>query len=157
MKVIEQSEQGYKLSALDSPLGNVVLDTESGLIDIQYISENIGNFVHEVTHAGQFESGDLGFDIKSGKTYAQDIYDEIEAYQAQAYYDGYDPNKYTKEYVQNMTDAFGNKLYAPASSLNVAPVRVTVRSPLSYVYSAYGLGIIQSNAPFYSAVEMLYK
>ena len=157
MKVIEQSEQGYKLSALDSPLGKVVLDTESGLIDIQYISENIGNFVHEVTHAGQFESGDIGFDKETGCTYAQDIYDEIEAYKAEAYYVGVDSKLITKQYVQNLTDSSGNKIYTLFGPGRVSPLKVTVRSPLYHVYTAYGLQPTPSILPFYRAVQMLYK
>ena len=157
MKVIEQSEQGYKLSALDSPLGNVVLDTESGLIDIQYISENIGNFVHEVTHAGQFESGDIGFDRETGYTYAQDIYDEIEAYKAEACYVGVDSKLITKKYVQNLTDSSGNKIYTLFGPRRVSPLKVTVRSPLYHVCTAYGLQPTPSILPFYRAVQMLYK
>ena len=51
----------------------------------------VGDFVHEVTHAGQFETGDIAFNAETGGTLAQDIYDEIAAYQAQF---AYDPGQY---------------------------------------------------------------
>ena len=157
MKVLKRSTQGYKLSTSNSPLGQVRLDTESGLIDIVYISEDIGNFVHEVTHAGQYESGDIGFSDITGKVFAQDIYDEVEAYKAQACYVGDDPKIFTKQYVQNMPDASGNMIYAPFGSGRVAPVKVTVRSPLYHVHAAYGLPPTQSILPFYRATSMRYK
>ena len=157
MKVLKRSTQGYKLSTSNSPLGQVSLDTESGLIDIVYISEDIGNFVHEVTHAGQYESGDIGFSDITGKVFAQDIYDEVEAYKAQACYEGNDPKIFTKQSVQNMPDASGNMIYAPFGSGRVAPLKVTVRSPLYHVHAAYGLPPTQSILPFYRATSMRYK
>ena len=157
MKVLEQSTQGYKLSIPDREFGQVSYDTESGLIEIKYIPGDMGNFVHEVTHAGQFESGDIGFSVITGKTFAQDIYDEIEAYQAQAYYVGIDAKMFTKQYIQNITDDSGKKTYVPSGSGHVAPLKVTVRSPLYHVYAAYGFPATQSILPFYRAVSMLYR
>ena len=90
-------------------------------------------------------------------TFAQDIYDEVEAYKAQACYVGVDPKIFTKQYVQNMSDASGNMIYAPFGSGRVAPLKVTVRSPLYHVHAAYGLPPTQSILPFYRATSMRYK
>src|SRR6516164_2830390 len=42
---------------------------------------------HETTHGGQFESGDIAFDTKTGMPYGADVFDEQAAYKAQYAYD----------------------------------------------------------------------
>ncbi len=79
---IENSSQGYFLSHVIGEVGGVQYDVTSGLINIRYVSGSTENFIHEVTHAGQFETGDIAFSPDSGRTFAQDIYDEVAAYQA---------------------------------------------------------------------------
>ena len=87
MGTIESSSQGYSLShTAPGENGGVTLNTGTNTIDIRFGSGNTANFVHEVTHAGQFETVDLAFDSKSGMTLAQDIHDEVVAYKAQYAY-----------------------------------------------------------------------
>lgn len=58
-------------------------------------SSSISSFVHEVTHAGQFYSNDIGF-FKNGVIAAYDIYDEVAAYKAAL---AYDPNAYDNKHI----------------------------------------------------------
>jgi RHS repeat-associated protein len=67
MRTLESSSQGYSLShTAPGENGGVTLNTGTNTIDIRFGSGNTANFVHEVTHAGQFETGDIAFDSKSG-------------------------------------------------------------------------------------------
>ena len=104
MNNIEKSSQGYCLSQAVGEVGGVQYDISSSLVNISYIPGSTENFIHEVTHAGQFETGDIAFSPESGKTLAQDIYDEVAAYKAQKYYSGGNPDKITARYVQNIRD-----------------------------------------------------
>ncbi|WP_302387247.1 hypothetical protein [Alistipes ihumii] len=82
--------------------GHLSFDAESETIMINYT--NTANFVHEVTHAGQFETGDVALSsLGKEMTYAQDIYDEVSAYRAQYLYDPFSlPSSSTQ--VNSLTD-----------------------------------------------------
>ncbi|MCM1490829.1 MAG: hypothetical protein NC095_08390, partial [Muribaculum sp.] len=54
------------------------------IIDINYTDK--ANFVHEVTHAGQFESGDIVFSKENGNPALTDLVDETYAYKSQYAY-----------------------------------------------------------------------
>ena len=82
MGTLEGSKQVYSLShAAPGENGGVSLNTKTNTIDIKFGSTT--NFVHESTHAGQFETGDIAFDSKSGMVLGQDIGDEVAGYKAQ--------------------------------------------------------------------------
>lgn len=82
MDVLESSTQGYSLNNIGpNQIGGLTYSPASGLIEINYCS--VANFVHEMTHAGQFEIGAIAFVIDSGGVFLQDIYDEVAAYKAQ--------------------------------------------------------------------------
>lgn len=83
---MEVSSQTYSLSKVSGNTGSVCLNEDLSLT-INYC--NTANFIHEVTHCGQFERGDIGFHIGRGCFAYSDIYDELEAYSAQA---AFDPN-----------------------------------------------------------------
>jgi len=86
---LERSEQVYSLNNIGDSggAGYTTYNTDSGIIEINYTGDT-GNFVHEVTHAGQFESGHLAF-YSDGSPAGSDLYDEAAAYRAQyAYSDG---------------------------------------------------------------------
>ena len=85
MSTLESSSQMYNLNAVAGELGGVTLDPGTNAININYLGAT-ESFVHEVTHAGQFETGDIAFDKQSGRSYGQDLYDEAAAYQAQYAY-----------------------------------------------------------------------
>ena len=101
MKVLEDSKHTYSLSHANESTGEVTY--KNGQIDISYIAGSVPNFVHELTHAGQFESGDIGFHRTNGTVYAHDIFDEIAAYRAQVYYSGGDVSKVTSKDISNIT------------------------------------------------------
>lgn len=87
LTTLENSSQTYSLSKVtNSNIGGVTFDKNSGNINIGFDGTTL-NFVHETTHGGQFESGDIAFDINSGLSLAQDLYDEVDVYKAQYSYD----------------------------------------------------------------------
>ena len=60
-------------------------DHKAYLFKIGYVSTE--NFVHEITHCGQFLNGEIVFqETPNGFGAYVDVYDELEAYQAQYYY-----------------------------------------------------------------------
>jgi len=85
MGTLENSTQTYSLKAGAGEVGETSYDPKTGNIVISFGTTS--NFVHEVTHAGQFETGDLAFDSKTGASYGQDLFDEVAAYKAQFAYD----------------------------------------------------------------------
>ena len=88
MGVLEQSTQGYSLSKIGiNSIGSVLYNPQSGFIGINYNSA--ANFVHEMTHAWQFEVGAIVFGLKNGLPRLQDVSDEVAAYKAQYAYSPY--------------------------------------------------------------------
>lgn len=87
MGKLEQSSETYslhKISPYSNGLGGLQKDIKSQEIQIQYYTS--GNFVHEMTHAGQVEDGGIVFG-SDGKPALQDVYDEIDAYKHQFAFD----------------------------------------------------------------------
>ena len=78
---LESSTQFYRLESGSGELGGTTYDTTTGEIVISYGSSS--NFVHESTHAGQFEAGDIAFSSANGASLLQDLGDEASAYSAQ--------------------------------------------------------------------------
>ena len=155
---IENSSQGYYLSHAIGEVGGVQYDVTSGLINIRYVSGSTESFIHEVTHAGQFETGDIAFSPDSGRTFAQDIYDEVAAYQAQKYYSGGDAAKITAQYVRNIRDPqTGELMYAQSGSTNTSQIPISIWTPYGVVRKAYLNDYIPDNTPFYKVVKMHYK
>lgn len=122
MTSLENSDDVYSLAATNGDIGYLKYDVSTGKLVIEY--NGTSNFVHELTHGGQFERGELGFDKQSGASIGQDLWDEASAYQAQFNYDpssvGYirKAENITPKWVQNITDTNGNKIYAPGGSSN---------------------------------------
>ena len=60
---------------------SLIMDGEKkGMVSIKFSCT--ASFVHEVTHAGQYYSNDIGFFLSNGAIAAYDIYDEVQAYKA---------------------------------------------------------------------------
>ena len=131
--------------------GGVTLNSETNVIDIKFVCT--ANFVHETTHAGQFETGDMAF--SSGKTIGQDIYDEVAVYKAQF---AYDPssvsglkstsianslNSTTPRWVQGIQGANGNTLTHPGGDANTGMSPVTIHSGRADIIRAYPLAFGQ--------------
>ena len=121
MSDLGDSDQMYRLSETDGAMGSVSLDSDE-VINITFNKSSTANFVHEITHAGQFENGEIAFSSESGQGF-MDVYDEISAYQNQAAFNpGSLPNgtgkKLTPSWIMSIPDPnskFGLSLYGDHS------------------------------------------
>ena len=144
---LESSSQGYSLTNSSNEVTGLTAG-KNGIIDIQFSST--ANFIHEATHAGQFETGELAFAGDTGSSLLQDVGDEIESFQAQY---GYDPGSVTgltssggsvKEisdisasWIQGITTSTGDQLYAPGGSSNTGASPVNINSSKADFIRAY--------------------
>ena len=147
METLEGSTQVYSLSHTGyGENGGVTLNTSTNVIDIKFGST--ANFVHEMTHAGQFETGDVAF-TNTGMSLLQDVYDETAAYKAQF---GYSPSSVsgltstsvansfgaiTPAWVQGLKDATGSTPYAVGGSANTGLIPVNINSTRDALIQAY--------------------
>lgn len=126
MDKLEQSSQMYGLSLVKNGESYLSFDIEKEIIMINF--DMTATFVHEVTHAGQFESGELGFKRQTGEPLAYDTYDEVAAYKAQYAYDPWSVVELkSTTTVNSMSDICnlwvqgietnGIKIYAPGSNI----------------------------------------
>ena len=85
MSQIENSTQLYKLDgSMNSEVVALSYDASDQSIIIPNASAS--NFVHEMTHAAQFEDQRLAF-AENGASLLQDVYDELDAYRSQFAFD----------------------------------------------------------------------
>lgn len=136
LDILEASTQVYSLKSGAGEEGGTTYDPNTG--NIVFSFDGTANFVHETTHGGQFESGEIAFDNQTGKPYGSDIFDEVAGYKAQF---GYSPSSVsgltssstansfgaiTPSWVQGLTKSDGSKIYAPGGAANtgIAPVNV---------------------------------
>ena len=147
MKTLEGSTQVYSLSHTGyGENGGVTLNTSTNVIDIKFGSTP--NFIHEMTHAGQFETGDVAFS-NTGMSLLQDVYDETAAYKAQF---GYSPSSVsaltstsvansfgaiTPAWVQGLKDVTGSTPYAVGGSANTGLIPVNINSTRDALIQAY--------------------
>ena len=136
MESLKSSTQLYKLGRSFGNTGYIQYNSKSGMIKINTLG-NISNFIHEMMHAGQFESGDIAFTADDGSTLAQDIYDELGAYKAEAYYNGKNASDITIDYIKTITDSAGNLVYS-SETTNTALEKVTIYTNYHDVLKAYG-------------------
>ncbi len=144
---LESSDQLYSLRSGAGELGGTTYDPVTGAIVFSYGTTS--NFVHETTHGGQFESGDLAFDIGTGVSYLQDVNDETASYRAQY---AYDPSsvsgltstsvannfsQITTGWVQGLTLSDGSRPYGPGGTANTGLVPVNMRSTRDDIIRAY--------------------
>jgi RHS repeat-associated protein len=78
---LEKSSQVYALGEATGGKGGTVYDNATG--EITFKIGSTANFVHETTHGGQFESGDIAFTKLSNNPILGDLFDEVAAYKAQ--------------------------------------------------------------------------
>lgn len=167
---LEKSTTVYSLNNT-APNSEVKLDTATGNVVIGYNTPAL--FVHESTHAGQYESGDIAFDSQTGSTYAQDTGDEIAAYKAQYAFDPASvsgiasPTAVTKSadittsWLQNISDGSGNKPYSQGGSANTGISPLNTNSSKADILKAYpnnaGLQSLPSNFTYKSISTLNYK
>ena len=143
---LEQSPQGYALlHTATGEKGGVSLNTKTNVINIKY-NNGTASFVHEVTHAEQFETGDIAFDSNTGNVIAIDVYDEVTAYQAQFAYSPYSVsnisstscadsfNTITPQWVQGIENG---TIYTPGGHSNTGLSRINVNSTREDLIKAY--------------------
>jgi hypothetical protein len=82
MDDMEISDQKYSLERRTTSTGETYLRTDNTIV-LSY--SNTSLFVHEVAHCGQFENKEIGF-MKGMRGGFNDVFDEIDAYTAQAAY-----------------------------------------------------------------------
>ncbi len=161
---LESSSQVYSLNS-GASINDTSYDPSSGNIVISY--KGTALFVHETTHAGQFESGDLAFDRNTGNPYGQDIFDEIAGYKAQY---SYNPStvggissasSITASWVQGITKPNGDQPYKLGGSSNtgIAPVNINSnRADLirAYPHARNALSTLPANKPLKSLIPTIY-
>ena len=171
MGTLEGSSQVYSLQKVTGSEGGTTYDSKTGNVVIGFGST--ANFVHETTHAGQFESGDIAFDTKSGQSLGQDVHDEVAGYKAQFAYDPSSVSQLpassvansfgaiTPSWVQGVTGADGSKIYAPGGSSNTGMSPVNINTNRNGLMQAYphiqGLGNFPSNYTLKSRPGTYYK
>jgi hypothetical protein len=147
MGTLESSSQVYGLSHTKfGENGGVTLNTSTNVIDIKF--GGTANFVHEMTHAGQFEIGDIAF-AGNGMSLLQDVFDETTAYKAQF---GYSPSSVsgltstsvansfgtiTPAWVQGLKNATGGMPYSVGGSANTGVIPVNINSSRDALIKAY--------------------
>jgi len=147
MNTLEASTQMYSLGTIDSSgIGGTTYDPSTGNIVFAYGSDS--NFVHEMTHGAQFESGDIGFDGTTGNLVGQDIEDEVAAYKAQY---NYDPSSVSglpstsgttvnsaKDVTSNWVQGLdGGTLYNPGGRANTGVAPININSTKTDLINAY--------------------
>ena len=152
---LESSTQVYSLQTGAGEVGGVSYDSGTGNIVLNFSTTS--NFVHEVTHAGQFESGDLVFDSFSGNSIAPDLQDEVNAYLAEFAFDGSSIkglgassfSAITSSWVQGITTSDGVKPYA-----NFSKIPIDINSTLGILMTGYpSLRKSLSNAPIHFTLK----
>ena len=173
MNTIESSSQIYSLKTIaPTETGGITFDPESEVITLNYA--NSANFVHELIHAGQFETGDIGFYLETGKPVAQDVYDEIAAYKAQYAFDPYSVSglvsgsminsmvDITVPWLQSIPDAQGKLIYSEGGLSKTSVTPLNINSPKANVLKVYpALGPFtrghSDSTPFKNLIKLHYK
>jgi hypothetical protein len=147
LSTLENSTQVYELKSGAGEEGGMTYDPKTG--NVVFSFEGTANFVHETTHGGQFERGEIAFNKNTGRTLAQDLYDEVAAYQAQF---AYSPSSVsgltstsvassfgtiTPAWVQGITKIDGTTPYARGGDYNTGIISVNINSTKAELKQAY--------------------
>ena len=138
MKVMENSETVYSINKVNGT-GFLRYDSSTGNMILDY--NGTANFVHEITHGGQFERGEIGYTITGGAI-ANDIWDEVAAYKAQSAFDpqstgGRNIDQITPKWVRALSDERGVKIYAPGGEANIGGHSLNKNSGMYDMLQAY--------------------
>lgn len=140
MSTLESSDQMYGLSKMEGTEGITNYDKNTDKINIGYVSD--GNFVHEMTHGAQFESGDIAFDIENGYSFGQDLDEAAAAYKAQAAFDpssvgGMSINSINNNWLTTLRGSSGQQVYGVGGSAKSGLFGVTINSTVGQLIRAY--------------------
>lgn len=166
ISILENSSQVYRLSHSTDNYGNLKYSSADNVIDICITGR--ANFVHEVTHAGQFEKGELAFYNDDSKA-CQDVYDEVAAYKAQYAFNPWSVKNLSSSssvhcslditplWVQGLKKG-GITPYVPGGAYNTGIVPVNIDSPAATLMRAYpGLHELPANYTLRSNPRIYYK
>lgn len=164
---LEQSSQVYSLKTKGrDETGGLSLNTENKYINISFGVENTSNFIHEVTHAGQFENRELAFDSRSGDVLCQDVFDEVNAYKAQYAYDPSSVSSLNSTSVANsfntISDTWvkgllGGNYYVPGGKANTGLVPLNIYSTKNDIVKAFpGIGNIPFDYTYKDSFKNIY-
>lgn len=155
---LETSTQVYALKSGAGEEGGTTYDASSGNVVISF--DGTANFVHETTHAGQFESGDIGFNNATGNSVGQDVGDEISAYKSQFAYkpssvsrlnSNASPQSFgeiTMSWLQNITKSDNTKPYSQGGAANTGITPVNMNTNRTGLIEAYpGLSSVLLQQP----------
>ena len=150
---LEKSSQVYALKTYYDPdnqkSGSLTLSGNT--VNINYKAGSTSLFIHELTHAGQFENGDVAFDRITGNAYFIDVADELEAYQAQFCFDtNLDPQMVNIQWLLDMKDMNGNYLYRQGGlfhTLQLGGINVNTPYFILYTLATGKPGLIEPKKP----------
>lgn len=140
--ILENSDVEYVLKPSLKDEGSTAWDARRKCIVLTVGST--ANFIHELMHGWQYETGEIMFDARFPKCYLQDLEDEVEAYKAQF---AYDPGSVTNlransiartlvsitpQWVAGLTSKEGEMTYAEHGK-----VRVNINSSKAMLMLAY--------------------
>ncbi|WP_081874022.1 RHS repeat-associated core domain-containing protein [Chryseobacterium sp. JM1] len=125
MSVLEQSDNVYALEDSNGKNGGTYYDSNTGNINLSF-DGSTSEFVHEMTHGYQFETGSLVL-YNSGYS-AGDLHDEVGAYKAQF---AYDPDNHN--FIKTNVSAFENNKIQSMSDITTS----WVRNIKSGIYSSH--------------------
>lgn len=115
MSVLEQSDNVYALEDSNGKNGGTYYDSNTGNINLSF-DGSTSEFVHEMTHGYQFETGSLVL-YKDG-TGSADLFDEVAGYKAQF---AYDPGNFN--FVKRNASIFENNSMQDMSEITTNWVR----------------------------------
>lgn len=140
--ILENSDDEYVLKGTTKDEGSTSWDVNRKCIVLTVGST--ANFIHELMHGWQYETGEIIFDARFNKCYLQDLEDEVEAYKAQYAYDPASVAQLpaasvvrsmpgiTTLWVSGLTNKEGERSYAEHGK-----VRVNINSPKAMLMLAY--------------------
>ena len=143
---LENSSQVYSLNPNSNLEEGIALNTSTKAIVLSY--NGTANFVHESTHAEQFETGEIAF-RSDGRMIGQDVFDETSAYKAQFAYDpssvtgltssskAYFSNSISPSWVQGLTKLDGTRPYSQGGENNTGISPVNINSNKAQLIKAY--------------------
>ncbi len=169
ISIMEKSAQVYNVSTNYTGTtsdGETLYNTKTGAVDVKVSSDYLGNggLAHELTHAYQFESGDVDFGKSTGAPGAlYDITDEVSAYQRQFALTG-NRSPVTESLVRGFKNQGGSLLYnlLPGVNLNknsslmmISSYNRSIPLPLSTVLKNPSSRYIDVSSTYFSNYHVL--
>jgi hypothetical protein len=155
---LENSIQKYAIRHIEKSPGETTYDIAHDVLIFNIQKNNTANFVHETTHGGQYQKGEIVFrDVKvegmpdTCTGLGDDFDNEVEAYKAQFAYDPGSvtdlPNALDRHpehlheinvvWLINLTDTVGTRVYLPNGKDGVTERHINIYSTKKDMIAAY--------------------